>query len=335
MIFGLTYYEICLDFLIYSFLGWVVEVVFHAAKLGKIVNRGFLNGPVCPVYGFGVVGLLMLLKTISPSTSAEHTNVVLLFFAGMIFCSAVELFAGWILDRLFHMRWWDYSHEPYNLHGYICLRFSLLWGVACVAVIGVIYPSINQVSGMHLSETIGWRIMLVLYIIYFIDLVVTVSVIVGLNRKLKEIDRLQKSLRTVSDHLTENIGTTAYKASEKIGESAVQASLARENLQDMARAVKIDAQYKKQDLAENMIDAGVSLQMKRDDSRKRLLEMQKELRSDAVRKASGLHRILKAFPDLQSHISHETIVDLETEINQAEQLIKEETSFQHHQARQK
>ena len=64
MILGLTYYEICIDFLVYSFLGWVLEVVFHAAKLGKIVNRGFLNGPVCPVYGFGMVGLLMLLQSI-------------------------------------------------------------------------------------------------------------------------------------------------------------------------------------------------------------------------------------------------------------------------------
>ena len=137
MILGLTYYEICIDFLVYSFLGWVLEVVFHASKLGKIVNRGFLNGPVCPVYGFGMVGPLMLLQSISSADTVEDTNVFVLFFICMLFGSAVELLAGWLLDVIFHMRWWDYSDEPFNLHGYICLRFSLLWGVGGIVVIGM------------------------------------------------------------------------------------------------------------------------------------------------------------------------------------------------------
>ena len=146
MIFGLTYYEICSDFLIYSFLGWVLEVIYHAVQKGVIVNRGFLNGPVCPVYGFGVVGFLMVLKSINPAVAIEDTSIILLFAGGTVFCSAVELLAGWLLDKLFHMRWWDYSDEPFNIHGYICLRFSLLWGVACVIVFGILFPTMSDIS---------------------------------------------------------------------------------------------------------------------------------------------------------------------------------------------
>lgn len=316
MIFGLTYYEICFDFLVYSFLGWVLEVVFHAVKAGKIINRGFLNGPVCPVYGFGVVGFLMILKSLNPSVSAEDTNIFVLFAAGSVFCSAIELFAGWLLDKLFHMRWWDYSREPFNLHGYICLRFSLLWGIACMVVVGMIYPMINQISVLQTESQAAWIVMLILYIIYFVDLLVTVSTIIGLNRKLKEIDVLQHQIRSVSDHMTQTIGTTAYKAGEKVSEQKVQADLAKEDLKEMARAVKTEAAYRKQDMNENLLDAVVSMQMKSSDTSLRISALQKDLRTEAGKKASNLHRMLTAFPDMQSHISHDTVEDLKKQIQE-------------------
>ena len=121
MICGLSYYQICLFFLIYSFLGWVLEVVFHAVVLGKIINRGFLNGPVCPVYGIGALGILALVNTleargvfssVSPPDiraaglrltegtshySREALELLLLFLVGMALTTLVELIAGWLL----------------------------------------------------------------------------------------------------------------------------------------------------------------------------------------------------------------------------------------------
>ncbi len=128
-------YEIMLLFFIYSFLGWCVEVAFVAVTTGKVVNRGFLNGPVCPIYGCGMVGVLIILLPVK-------NNVWLLFLGGMIICSAVELFGGWILDKIFHMRWWDYSEKPFNIGGYICLPFSIMWGFAVVFAVKFVHTPI-------------------------------------------------------------------------------------------------------------------------------------------------------------------------------------------------
>ena len=114
-------YQLLGLFLVYSFLGWCVEVTFVAVTLGQVVNRGFLNGPVCPIYGVGMLGVLLLLEPISD-------NILLLFFGGMLLCTAVELVGGWILEKVFHTRWWDYTDQPFNLKGYVCLGFSLMWG---------------------------------------------------------------------------------------------------------------------------------------------------------------------------------------------------------------
>ena len=99
MICGMTYFQICLYFLIYSFGGWVVEVIFHAVALGKVINRGFLNGPVCPVYGFGVLSVFALLNTIQGSGRQMSDGMIFVF--GIVLATAVELVAGWLLDVCF------------------------------------------------------------------------------------------------------------------------------------------------------------------------------------------------------------------------------------------
>ena len=102
---GMTYFQICLYFLVYSFGGWVVEVIFHAVALGKVINRGFLNGPVCPVYGFGVLSVFALLNTIQ--SGGHQMSEGMIFVFGFVLATAVELIAGWLLDVCFHARWWD------------------------------------------------------------------------------------------------------------------------------------------------------------------------------------------------------------------------------------
>ena len=90
-----------LMFAVYSVLGWVTEVVFFALKTGEFVNRGFLNGPVCPLYGFGVVGVVILMSPV-------QDNTVLLFLGSMVFCTLIEFITGLVLKYLFHDTWWDY-----------------------------------------------------------------------------------------------------------------------------------------------------------------------------------------------------------------------------------
>ena len=145
MIGGFSFYEICLYFMIYSFFGWILEVLYHAITKGKIINRGFLNGPVCPIYGFGAVGVLMLSNGIDAlSTQVSDVtgslNNLSLFFGGMIIATLIELFGGWLLDTMFHTRWWNYSERRFNLHGYICPEFSVLWGLAIMFCVRIIQP---------------------------------------------------------------------------------------------------------------------------------------------------------------------------------------------------
>ena len=125
MICGMTYFQICLYFLVYSFGGWVVEVIFHAVALGKVINRGFLNGPVCPVYGFGVLSVFALLNTIQ--SGGHQMSEGMIFVFGFVLATAVELIAGWMLDVCFHARWWDYSKKKFNINGRIIFMDISAW----------------------------------------------------------------------------------------------------------------------------------------------------------------------------------------------------------------
>ena len=234
----MSIYQILWYFVIYSVLGWCVEVAYHAVTLGKVVNRGFLNGPVCPVYGFGMLAVLIVFNTISADVSA-HSGLAL-FLGGMLLATTIELIGGWALDKLFHARWWDYSNEKFNFHGYICLKFSLIWGLGTVFVYKLVHTSIAL--GVSLwPVALGWFALVISYLTYATDLCVTVATVRGLNRDLAELDELRAKLRIVSDSLSEHIGENTIRTTQAIDEGKVQASLAKKELEDQAAAVKARA----------------------------------------------------------------------------------------------
>ena len=178
-------------FFLYAFLGWCVEVAFVAVTCGRVVNRGFLNGPVCPIYGFGMLGVLYLLRPV-------EENLLLLFLGGMVLASALELAGGWALNRLFHTRWWDYSNEPFNLGGYICLKFSLMWGLGTVMVVRLVHPALYDLF-LWIPRRLGVGLEVVLTLIFLADLAATVVTVMGLERDLKELHELAGTLRRDSD----------------------------------------------------------------------------------------------------------------------------------------
>ena len=230
MIAGMTYFQIFSFFIVYSFLGWVTEVIFHAVVVGKILNRGFLNGPVCPVYGFGMLTVLAVTNTAEESGilvlkpgETDALSMLIVFFGGMVLATAVELIAGWLLDVCFHMRWWDYSDKPFNFHGYICLGFSVLWGVGTILVVYVLHPVIAKGESIASPGKYGWIILGILYMLYFADLAVTISVIIGLNRRLEELDRIRKSMLLISDRLSETIGEGSQKTVQVLEKGEAQA----------------------------------------------------------------------------------------------------------------
>jgi uncharacterized membrane protein len=319
MIAGMTYYEICMYFLLYSFLGWVIEVIYHAVTQGKIVNRGFLNGPVCPVYGFGMLVVLMPGSTVSSGTDAasgvSQMSPLLLFLFGMLLATAVELAAGWLLDRLFHARWWDYSEKPLNLHGYICLEFSIIWGLAIVAVVKIVHPLLSDGTVRAIPEEWGWPIMGILYLIVLIDLIITVLTVSGMNRKLKELDQIRRLMRTPSDRLSSFVGNTSLKTAQRIEEGEIQATLAKADLEDRARRMRAEMTDRTLNAQRERAAARAKHTEKPAKSRDMLEKRAEELIADlSGHRIFGTGRLLRAFPSMHHEKYAETLEKLKERI---------------------
>mgnify|MGYP004523869099 CR=1 FL=1 len=218
MICGFSLYQILAYFLIYSCIGWCLEVVYAAVTTGQLVNRGFLNGPVCPIYGFGMIIVLFAL------TPLQH-SILLLYIGGVILPSALELVGGWALYKLYRTRWWDYSDYPFNIGGYICLEFCLLWGVGTLVVMRIVHPVIANLVAM-IPPLVGLILMCVLYAVYAADVVVTAIAASSLADTLDTMEKLGESIHAVSDAMTELLGTTALTADQKMDEGRLQLKLA-------------------------------------------------------------------------------------------------------------
>lgn len=180
-------------FFIYAFIGWVVEVVYYGLDEGRFINRGFLNGPLCPVYGIGFYGVILLLERLS-------NNFFLLFFGSMIICTFVEFWAGFILYRLFKLRWWDYRDEKYNFMGFICPKFSLYWGIACSLGIFVLHPTVLWILG-NTHDNIQIALLMVATTIMICDIITTVTAIVGVKRRLGPLTSVSGEMKVISDKI--------------------------------------------------------------------------------------------------------------------------------------
>lgn len=226
MVCGFSLYHIFAYFLIYSCVGWCLEVIYAAATTGELVNRGFLNGPVCPIYGFGMIIVLFTLTPI-------QDNVILLYIGGVILPSTLELVGGWLLEKVYHTRWWDYSDFPFNIGGYICLEFCLLWGVGTLVVMKIAHPIIAGLVDT-IPPFVGLILMYVFYAIYATDVVVTAFAASGLSKTLDTMEQLADSIHAVSDAMTELLGTTTLTADQKLDEQRLQFKLAAAEARDAA-----------------------------------------------------------------------------------------------------
>lgn len=186
------YYSI-LYFFVYGFLGWCTEVIFAAFKQHRFVNRGFLNGPICPIYGVGVTLVIACLE-------AFQSNLLLLYISSVILVTVLEGVTGWAMDKLFHNKWWDYSKLPFNIGGYVCLLFSLIWGVACVFIVYFVHPLIHQVLSL-IPHTDGIALIAILGIALLSDMIVTTSAIVKFNQYLELLKHITDELHAISNQI--------------------------------------------------------------------------------------------------------------------------------------
>ena len=131
--------KLVISFALYSLLGWACESTYCSIPAKRFINRGFLNGPFCPVYGVGALLVIFLLR---PFTQ----NLLVLFVFGVLVTSVLEYITGFLLEKLFHTTWWDYSKRKFNIKGRVCLRNSLLFGILSVLLLHFINPFVEKLE---------------------------------------------------------------------------------------------------------------------------------------------------------------------------------------------
>lgn len=270
-------YYLILYFFVYGFLGWCTEVAFAACKERKFVNRGFLNGPICPIYGIGV-GIVVQFLT------PYQDNLLALYVMSVVLVTALEWVTGFILEKVFHNKWWDYSKMPLNLNGYVCLLFSLIWGVACVVIVEFIHPLIHKVLSW-IPTPIGIGLIVILGIAVLIDLYVTSSTILKMNRHLEKMKEIAADLHRISDELGENIYEEVVEVLER-----------REEWKLKVQEASGEVKEKMQDVSDEVMD--------------RIAELKKKYREVGGRGIHVSKRLIKAFPRIQSKKYREAMEDL-------------------------
>ena len=201
-------------FFIYSFIGWIWESCYVSARKRHWVNRGFLHGPMLPIYGSGAIVILV-------STIGVREYPWLIFFFGLIAATALEYVTGAVMERMFHVRYWDYSNQKFNLNGYICVSSSLCWGVFSVLLVRVVHVPIER-AVLDIPLIAADIAAMVLTVITSVDLTQSFNeamdfkrVLVQLEESREQIRKLQEKVRAASE---EKLEEYRQRSDELVGE---------------------------------------------------------------------------------------------------------------------
>lgn len=165
-------------FLFYSFVGWMYESILVSCQQHRLVNRGFLNGPLCPIYGTGAILGVAILGNVR--------NPIIIFLISMVGATILEYTTSWVMEQLFHARWWDYSNFRFNLQGRVCLLGALIFGLGGVGVVLGSQPYVERVTDM-IPLPMLHTLVTVLALITIIDLAVTVTGILEFEQVLDSV----------------------------------------------------------------------------------------------------------------------------------------------------
>jgi uncharacterized membrane protein len=217
-----TNYIYFLHFVVYSFLGWICETTYCAIIDKKYVNRGFLNGPFCPIYGVGALIVIIILTPVAG-------NIILLFLSGMIFTSILEYITGFLLEVIFNLKWWDYSNYRFNIKGRVCLLNSTLFGVLSVITVNFINPVITELI-KNIPMNISIWICGILIICFLLDTIITVYKVLQLGGKLKEMNVLYKELKEKSEDYKDIVQQNIEKLDELIEHESEKITYIKEQI---------------------------------------------------------------------------------------------------------
>ena len=209
MIYTLSY--LFMVFFLASVAGYLAEVVY-CSIVDKYFewNRGFLFGPYVPIYGVGTLIIIGI------SQKYLH-NVFLLFLLTVVACSVVEYLASWIMEKLFKVRWWDYSTQKFNINGRICLLNGIMFGFAGLAIVYIIHPILAKLFSV-IPEPLTITAAIICALFFIIDLIVTIYTLISIRMTLDDIEEVENDESSLSTDDTER---TRKKAIERIKNNAI------------------------------------------------------------------------------------------------------------------
>ena len=174
----LTVSKYFLYFITYSFLGWLMEVCCTFIEQKKFVNRGFLIGPICPIYGYGVLAIIFLIGN-------DISDVLGVFLKAILICSILEYFTSYFMEKIFKARWWDYSKRKFNINGRICLETMVPFGILGCTVVYLLHPLVVRLISIF-SSTLIIVIAIIIFIIYLVDNIISFNVMNKIKKEIKK-----------------------------------------------------------------------------------------------------------------------------------------------------
>ncbi len=213
-------------FFIYAIAGWIMESTMISIKNKKFVNRGFLIGPICPIYGYGVVLVSILLKK-------YQDDIIITFCMSIIICGLLEYFTSFFMEKIFNARWWDYSKKKFNINGRICLENLVLFGIASCFIIYITNPFIIRKIQL-IPYNVQNVIISILIIIHIIDNIISYKIILNLKQ--------------VSNEIKDN----TIEISEKVRKIISNKSIFHRRLVNAFPSIKEKVQFKKWSIKEKI-----------------------------------------------------------------------------------
>lgn len=187
-----------LYFLIYAGLGWIMEVICQWITEKKWINRGFLLGPICPIYGYGVLGMIFLI-------GKDTTDFLEVFLKAIFICSILEYFTSYIMEKLFQARWWDYSEKKFNINGRVCLETMLPFGILGSLIIYIVHPNIVKLVSL-IPKNVQLILATILFVLFLIDNLISFNVMSKIKNEITKqaVDNTELVKKKVMEWLASN-----------------------------------------------------------------------------------------------------------------------------------
>ena len=167
-------------FIIYSFMGWLMEVIVQLVEKHRFVNRGFLVGPYCPIYGWGCISMIILL-------TKYMNNYIVFFIMAILICSVLEYFTSFFMEKIFRARWWDYSDKKFNINGRICMETMIPFGILGTIILYFVNPFFVGILNKIPIKTLN-TISIIIFFIFLADNIISFDVILKFKSTMKTVE---------------------------------------------------------------------------------------------------------------------------------------------------